>query len=314
MPACSFHHEAIFHSGGADGFVDHFGPLIERALEDRAPVLVAVSSERISRLREALDSSAAAEVGFADIRVLGANPARIIPAWHAFLQRHRRHDRQTQPLGIGEPVWPGRSAAELEECGRHEGLLNLAFGGGRGWRLLCPYDLDGLQDDAIALARMSHPFISRSGESAPNEDYPSEQMPDWPFDGELQRPQSHTRELDFDERDLLALRDFVSRWASEEALEAESAQELVLAVHEIATNSVRHGGGRGTLSVWREQGTLLCEIRDRGRIENPMLGRVQPGEEAMCSRGLWIANQLCDLVQIRSSAAGSQVRMHKRLS
>jgi len=126
-------------------------------------------------------------------------------------------------------------------------------------------------------------------------------------------PTGQSQEVAFEAEDLTDLRRFVLRWASDEALEDGLAQEFVLAIHEIATNSVRHGGGRGRLMVWREGETLLCEVRDNGQISNPMLGEVQPGPQASCSRGLWIANQLCDLVQIRSSAAGSQVRMHKHL-
>lgn len=308
---CAFHHEAILHRGGADGFVAYSAPLIEQALEEEAPVLVAVSAERIARLREALGSSAEL-VGFADMRELGTNPARIIPAWKAFLKRHAT---RAPALGIGEPVWPGRSAAELDECARHEGLLNLAFDGGGPWRLMCPYDLDGLDDAAIHLASHSHPHLTEPGRgsSAPNSDYPSSKVTDWPFDGELPGPAAHPLVLCFGEGDLGELRHFLSRWADEQSLEREPVEELVLAVNEIATNSIRHGGGSGTLRVWREQQVLLCEVKDAGHIRDPLLGRVEPDGLAATSRGLWIANQLCDLVQIRSSEAGSVVRIHKRL-
>jgi anti-sigma regulatory factor (Ser/Thr protein kinase) len=84
-------------------------------------------------------------------------------------------------------------------------------------------------------------------------------------------------------------------------------------VHEIATNSIRHGGGMGMLRLWRTNDSLVCEVQDAGHITDPALGRVQPGASAAESRGLWIANQLCDLVQIRSGVEGTQVRMHKRL-
>jgi anti-sigma regulatory factor (Ser/Thr protein kinase) len=309
--SCSFHHEAILHRGGADGFVAYAAPLIERALEEEAPVLVAVSAERIARLREALGSSAEL-VGFADMVELGTNPARIIPAWKVFLARHAG---RAPALGIGEPVWPGRNAAELDECARHEGLLNLAFNGGGAWRLMCPYDLDGLDDAVIELARHGHPHLiePHTGRSVPNTDYPSAQIPDWPFEGDLPGPISPVRVLPFGERDLGALRHFVSDWAGEQTLEQEPVEELVLAVNEIATNSIRHGGGSGTLQVWRDDEVLLCEVKDAGHIRNPMLGRVEPDGLAATSRGLWIANQFCDLVQIRSSEAGSVVRMHKRL-
>jgi anti-sigma regulatory factor (Ser/Thr protein kinase) len=308
---CSFHHEGL-HRGGADGFAAYAAPLIEDALEEEAPVLVAVSARRISRLREALGSSAEL-VGFVDMLELGSNPARIIPAWKAFLARHVG---KAPAMGIGEPVWPGRTLTELDECARHEGLLNLAFDGGGPWRLMCPYDLDGLDDAAIELARHSHPHLTdpHTGRSVSNLDHSSAQIPDWPFDGELPGPTSQPRVLPFGEADLGELRHFVSDWAVEQRLQRGPVDELVLAVNEIATNSIRHGGGSGTLRVWREDEVLLCEVKDAGHIRDPMLGRVEPGCLAATSRGLWIANQFCDLVQIRSSEAGSVVRMHKRLA
>jgi anti-sigma regulatory factor (Ser/Thr protein kinase) len=76
---------------------------------------------------------------------------------------------------------------------------------------------------------------------------------------------------------------------------------------------VRHGGGEGTLSLWREGDSLVCEVRDRGRIEDPLAGRVEPPTGVVGGRGLWMANQLCELVQIRSFPDGGAVRVHKRL-
>jgi anti-sigma regulatory factor (Ser/Thr protein kinase) len=71
-----------------------------------------------------------------------------------------------------------------------------------------------------------------------------------------------------------------------------------------------HGGGTGTLRLWRENGSLLAEVEDRGRIDRPLVGRLRPGIAQEGGRGLWLANQLCDLVQIRSGDAGTVVRLH----
>lgn len=79
-----------------------------------------------------------------------------------------------------------------------------------------------------------------------------------------------------------------------------------------ATNSVRHGGGRGRLRVWDDGGSLICEVRDDGVIEDPLVGRVRPTIDEKRGRGLWIVTQLCDLVQLRSSPAGSVARVHMR--
>jgi hypothetical protein len=54
-------------------------------------------------------------------------------------------------------------------------------------------------------------------------------------------------------------------------------------------------------------------VEDHGRIRIPLVGRIRPEPDADSGRGVWIANQLCDLVQIRSSAAGTVVRVHKSL-
>lgn len=129
----------------------------------------------------------------------------------------------------------------------------------------------------------------------------------------LPRPRGDVWEIPFAAEDLFELRQLVTAWATKEALGTEPTEELVLAVHEIATNSVRHGGGVGMLRLWRTGGELVCEIQDAGYIRDTVSSRRRPGRLASASRGLWITEQICDVVEIFSSPRGSQVRMHKRL-
>ena len=98
--------------------------------------------------------------------------------------------------------------------------------------------------------------------------------------------------------------------AAAAGLGPDRTADLVLAVDEIASNSLRHGGGRGTLRIWREDGALVCEVRDAGRIEDPLAGRQRPALDRDGGRGLWRVNQLCDLVQLRSFLDGAAVRVH----
>ena len=95
--------------------------------------------------------------------------------------------------------------------------------------------------------------------------------------------------------------DLVSGQAYAAGLGIAVTTDLVLAVHEIATNSLRHGGGGGRVRVWRGDDELVCEICDAGHISDPLAGRRQPTADATNGRGLWIANRLADLVQVRST-------------
>jgi anti-sigma regulatory factor (Ser/Thr protein kinase) len=94
----------------------------------------------------------------------------------------------------------------------------------------------------------------------------------------------------------------------------ERADDLALAVSEVAANSIRYGGGGGLLRIWRDGQTLVCEVRDRGYIDDPLIGRTAPEPMAEGQRGLWLVNQLCDLVQLRSLDDGVVVRLHTDLA
>ncbi len=133
------------------------------------------------------------------------------------------------------------------------------------------------------------------------------------FDGELAAPGGAVEEMCFAAAELGALRHRLAGWAARERLGSEPIEELVLAVNELATNSVRYGGGSGTMLLWRERDTLLCEIRDLGYIEDPLIGRARPAPADASGRGIWLVHQLCDVVQIRSAPGGTAVRVHKHL-
>ena len=89
-------------------------------------------------------------------------------------------------------------------------------------------------------------------------------------------------------------------------------EDLLLAVNEVATNSLRHGAGTGYLRMWEEGDGVICEVRDAGTFDRPLAGRFRPTPEQIGGYGLWVANQLCDLVQVRSFEVGTVVRLHMR--
>jgi anti-sigma regulatory factor (Ser/Thr protein kinase) len=305
----AFHHEALFYRG-EDGFLQGTLPFIADALAAEEAMLVAVGEQRAELLRRALGEDAE-RVRFLDVRELGRNPARLIPAWRKFLAESAAEGRSVR--GIGETVWPGRSAAELEECRRYEALLEQAFAGGPSWHLLCPYDLDALDAETIEAARSTHGAVMHEGVSRRNSAYRPLHHAQGPFSGSLPRPPAEREELAFTAHGLGAIRSLVAEQGTRAGLAEISREDLVLAVNELVTNSVQHGGGGGTLRIWREPGALVCEVRDRGFIRDPLAGRLPPPLDQYGGRGLWLVNQLCDLAQIRSSPDGTVVRVRMRL-
>jgi anti-sigma regulatory factor (Ser/Thr protein kinase) len=101
----------------------------------------------------------------------------------------------------------------------------------------------------------------------------------------------------------------VGSYARSCGLSQEQVEILGLAASELATNSVRHGGGAGTVAMWREPGAVVVEFSDPGRLADPLAGRLMPPVDAEGGRGVYLVNQLCDLVQLRSSADGTTVRV-----
>src|SRR4051812_46882908 len=143
---------------GREEFLASTVPFLREAIDAGEPMLAVLGPLQTGWLQEALNGDAGA-VRFADMARVGVNPARIIPAWQDFADEHAGRPRR----GIGEPIWPGRSATELVECARHEALLNLAFADAGEFRLLCPYDTVGLDPAVVAEAHRTHPHVCASG-------------------------------------------------------------------------------------------------------------------------------------------------------
>jgi anti-sigma regulatory factor (Ser/Thr protein kinase) len=303
-----FQHEALVYDG-PDGFVAGALPFLREGVDAGEPMLVAVGAERIARLRDEL-GDAAATVEFVDMGELGRNPGRIIPAWQDFLAE--RGDGHRAVRGIGEPIWAGRTPDELVECQLHESLLNIAFADAEDFRLLCPYDRTALDASVVHEACCSHPAVVEDGERRSSPSYRVADELLAPFTTPLPPPRGPVEALAFDADSLEDLRSVVARRGDAAGLESPRAVDLVLAVNEAASNSVRHGGGNGVLRVWREGEALICEVRDRGVVDDPLVGRHRPSLARAGGWGVYIAHQICDLVQLRSDRHGTVVRLHMR--
>jgi anti-sigma regulatory factor (Ser/Thr protein kinase) len=300
-----YRHEALLYRGTAE-FLTRATSFIRRAVDAGDPILVVVSRAKIGMLRQELGAEAA-RVSFADMGRVGGNPGRIIAVWRDFVQDHAG---ASQLYGIGEPVDPGRSPAELAECHLHEALLNVAFDASTPFWLLCPYDLEVLAADVIGEAHRTHPFVARGEDRKAHGSFRPVNLAD-PFARPLPPRPAETAYMAIQPGTLGKVRTFVAALAQRTGLDQRSVTAIVQAVNEIATNSLRHGGGQGELHTWTDNQSLVCEVSDHGHITSPLAGRLPPTPDTTHSAGLWLANQLCDLVQIYSSPGRTAIRLHQ---
>jgi anti-sigma regulatory factor (Ser/Thr protein kinase) len=302
----AFRHEAFLHRGD-DEFTAGVLAFVREGLEDDEAVVVAEPPERLDRLRESLGDAAAA-VRWLDVGWVGANPGRLVGVWTTALAETRAAGRQLR--GVGEPAFPGRRPAELVECHVHELLLNRAFADGPGWRLMCPYDERSLPAAALSAAHRSHPEWSSPAArgatgAAAGTDLDAELAA--ACAAPLPPPAGPVLRGRFGADDVPAVRHTVASWARSCRLPADQVELLELAASELATNAVRHGGGRGTVGMWTEPRCVVLEVRDEGPGTDPIAGRRPPGADDPA--GLHLLHQLCDLVQLRTSPAGTTVRV-----
>jgi anti-sigma regulatory factor (Ser/Thr protein kinase) len=113
--------------------------------------------------------------------------------------------------------------------------------------------------------------------------------------------------------ELSQVRGFAHRCGREAGLTEARVIDLVLAVSEVAANTWRHARSPGTLDIWYDADEIVCQVRDKGVISDPLVGTRQPPIDAMGGHGLWLVNQVCDQVEILSGADGTTVRLHMLL-
>jgi anti-sigma regulatory factor (Ser/Thr protein kinase) len=120
-------------------------------------------------------------------------------------------------------------------------------------------------------------------------------------------------EQEFNTGTLRILRTVVLAYATAAGMPESRATDVVLVVHELAANVVRHGGGMGRLSLHVAAGSLHCQVTDPGTAyasDQPVTATTasepdpwpyQPGH------GLWLVRQAADYFTAVTGPHRSQV-------
>jgi anti-sigma regulatory factor (Ser/Thr protein kinase) len=302
-PTAGFVHEALIYRDESE-FDAAMHAFLQEAAAVGEPVLVALPGPHLKHVREALGDEMA-DARLEDLEQVGRNPGCLLEMIEEFVGSHDGRARV-----VSEVVWPGRSRAEAVEALRHEALVNHALAGS-GATVMSPFDAEHLDEDILAGVEMTHPTVLEGGRRRAGTSY-TEPMSTtfgelWPLEDPTGPVSEHPLE-----GSLMDLRRAIAGDPALGSLSAERRSDLVFAINEAASNAVRHGNETCLTRIWHDGDEVVTEVRSRSAIEDLLAGRRRPAADALNGRGLWLINQVCDLVEMRSGASGTTLRMHIR--
>jgi anti-sigma regulatory factor (Ser/Thr protein kinase) len=304
-PSAGFVHSALIYGSDA-AFLDVALPFIEEGVSAGEPLLVAVQAPNIENLRAAL----------------GGEPEGLTllstEEWYETSAGSRDKFMRwaSERIGagrvrlIGEPPWAIGNDAQVRDWARYESVLNVAFDG-MPVSLICPYDTRELPPEIVEHARSTHPGIVGPAGSTPSKEYEDPHEFCRRLNSRVKRPEGEpAMEYEFNLADLHGLRRLVTSMAVASGLPGSRADELALAVNEIASNAVVHGSPPATLRIWQGDREFVCEVSDSGDgIKDVLAGQLTPATEGIGGRGIWLSRMLCDAVEIRNGV-GCTVSIH----
>jgi hypothetical protein len=302
----SFVHQACLY-GSDDEFLAAAVPFIEDGLADGVPVAAVTTSANLDLLNRALGPRAGG-IDYAETAYFGRRPAQRVAAFDRYLKRRRGGAGEVRILA--EPVWTGRSERQIRAWKRMEASLNLIFAATR-MRMICPYDTRLLRPDIVADACRTHPFTVTGRRSLPSGEYTDPAAFTGGCDAVPLRPAPGDATAMTFAGDVAGLRQFVDAEVTAHGLAGDDAALFLIAAVE-AASYVRGDDGQVTVTVWETPGAIICDLhRPGGRLTDPLLGLL-PAEIERPRRGdgLWLAGQVCELVETRSTDAGCTVRLH----
>jgi anti-sigma regulatory factor (Ser/Thr protein kinase) len=301
-------HDALFFSS-TDELAAGTVPFVREGLAAGDAVVVAASPATADVVREAVD-------GDPRVRVLERHDSyhRRTPA---AVTAFRRLADELSAAGtrrvrvVGETDF-GRTERDWLEWQRYEAVVNDALGPWPLWGL-CVFDTARLPEQVVESVARTHPNVVAGRSRGPNPRFvdPARYLAGMPVAVEPLQAGAPRLAVD-DVADPIALRHAVAAELSAVRGPREVVEDFLLAVDEMTSNAVRHGGPPVGLRLWTSGERLVCAVSDHGPgLTDPFAG-YGPAHGEDLSRGgmgLWLARQLCDHVDIRTGPDGVTVRL-----
>lgn len=297
--SCSFEHQAFIYDSD-DDYLAVLVPLLEAAREAGDEVRAVVPHRNAELLRGALGGSLDG-IELVDAAEWYEHPVTTIAGYGAVLDQL---PPGTRALVIGEVEF-GSTDVEWVAWTRYEAALNEVLSGHNA-TVVCPYDARTLPPSVVEDARRTHPYLRTTVATRPSESYIDPEA--------LFRLLPSTAPIpatapDVDlvvEADPRPARRAFAAAASGMGLAGGRVHELMLAVNEVLTNALVHGGGSARLRVWAPHADdLTCVVDDDGGgIDDVLLGYAGPPAGSAGGYGVWIARRLFERCELQRSPTG----------
>lgn len=302
-----FVHQALLYES-TDEFVSATVPFLrDGARSDDVTVLV-TSPRNLAAVRDTLEASQAASILFEPAGEHYARPSHALARYQRMLHAAVRSRRRVR--AVGEPPLGTLPEEHIRELTLTDAAFNEVC---RlpGVSVVCPYDLRAVPDYVVDAVYRSHPEVVEGGERRRSPRYTdaSRILAEDRHGPPLPEPTGSVAAITAPENPA-QVRVFVQEAAQRARLGPSDLGDFLTAVNEIVTNAFAHAI-MGSVRVWQDGDTLVCEVRDRGPgLSDLLAGFRQPELEQTTGRGLWLARQLTDLLQVRTGNAGSTFRLH----
>jgi len=301
----SFRHAAGFYRNHAD-LVAQAVPIVRSALARGEPVGVALRPAAERALRAAVGSPAGV--------ISLADPAGVHPGSSQTTASRCARELRAFAGDVGAATMLSQHTARLDGPDGSfwtelDAALNIACADVAA-SLTCFFPKVPRHPGILVGARRNHPLLLVGSVLRANPEHrtPLEVLAELPPATPPLLGPPHLR-LAFRAWQLHDIRRTLEELLRDAGFARSRAEDIVLAVNEVATNAVQHGTLQAELLAWMDGAGLVCEVHDGGTLQDPLPGlrSPQPGERR--GRGLWIARQLCDLLHVWSDWSGTRVRL-----
>lgn len=160
-------HRALAYASDEE-FLAAAVPFLDEGIERSHALLAVTTQTQIKLLRDVLEDRSK-YVEFADSLDWYSSPNEAMDRYREFVKQKFEAGLAWIRI-VGEPVWAGRSDAEIAAWTRYESLINLSLASSPA-TIVCPYDARSLPEAVVADARRTHPEVAHGGDASASPSY-----------------------------------------------------------------------------------------------------------------------------------------------